>query len=229
MYISINFAYLGFLESQRICSESALKIGGFDRAISYGIKDLDPEFLKLTHFQHRRGFGFWVWKPYLIYKTLMETNIGDVIAYIDSGASWASNIKPYIDHMTGDILAFQLKSSKDTETANTKKELLLYMDMDRPEVLNSRQILGGYSIWKNTENSRNVAKEWLDIASKKYLIDDTTCLYNHLGFTDHRHDQSIWSLLCKKKGIQYIEDPSEWGSNSTPGLVRLVNCTRLNK
>ena len=31
------------------------------------------------------------------------------------------------------------------------------------------------------------------------------------GFKDHRHDQSIWSLLCKKYNIEPHKLISQWG------------------
>jgi hypothetical protein len=40
----INYADQTYYKSQKQNTESALKIGGFDEVISYGVKDLDQEF-----------------------------------------------------------------------------------------------------------------------------------------------------------------------------------------
>ena len=34
---------------------------------------------------------------------------------------------------------------------------------------------------------------------------------NYPGFIDHRHDQSVISLISKKRGIEKFRDPSQYG------------------
>jgi hypothetical protein len=36
---------------------------------------------------------------------------------------------------------------------------------------------------------------------------------NSLEFKDHRHDQSILSLLVKKYNIEIFRDPTQWGNS----------------
>ncbi len=51
--------------------------------------DLDTNFKhvlkKLTSNGKKKGFGYFMWKPYLVKKILEEINYGDVINYMDIG------------------------------------------------------------------------------------------------------------------------------------------------
>ena len=34
---------------------------------------------------NRRGYGYWLWKPYIIKKTMEEMKDGDILLYLDCG------------------------------------------------------------------------------------------------------------------------------------------------
>ena len=46
--------------------------------------------------------------------------------------------------------------------------------------------------------------EWLDVFYKRFdLVDDTVSKLKNLnGFIENRHDQSVFSLLCKKNNLK---------------------------
>ena len=70
--IAINFGSACCKNSQQINCKSAIKIGGFDICIMFGPESIDAEFKKrnidplLKH--NKRGYGYWIWKPYIILK-----------------------------------------------------------------------------------------------------------------------------------------------------------------
>jgi len=52
------------------------------------------------------------------------------------------------------------------------------------------------------KKTRDLVNEWYSVACKYNLIDDSPSIKpNAEGFKEHRHDQSIFSLLTKKYGI----------------------------
>ena len=60
----------------------------FDSVDIFTEKNLDKDFkqkhksiLKLGS----RGYGYWIWKPYIIHKMLQKMNAGDFLLYIDAG------------------------------------------------------------------------------------------------------------------------------------------------
>ena len=42
---------------------------------------------------NKRGYGYWLWKPYLIMKTLEQMNDNDILVYADCGCEIESNKK----------------------------------------------------------------------------------------------------------------------------------------
>ena len=58
----------------------------------------DDEFkvaLKNTKFSSiyniEKGYGFWLWKPYIIYKHLCKLNDNDILIYSDPGGNFPIN------------------------------------------------------------------------------------------------------------------------------------------
>ena len=68
----------------------------FDKTILYTDIDLknDSEFWnKHSNFilKNKKGFGYWLWKPYIIKKTIAQMKDGDILLYLDAGCEF--NIK----------------------------------------------------------------------------------------------------------------------------------------
>ena len=90
------------------------------------------------------------------------------------------------------------------------------MNCDNSDYYDSKQRLGGYSLWKKTPFTMKFINEWLVLSTDERLITDikNTLGENNLdGFIDHRHDQSIFSLLTKKYKLEAYRDPSQFGNN----------------
>lgn len=202
----INFAHNRYLKSQEYCSQSAKQVG-FDEIISYRDKDIDHEFKNKNSyiFSQARGYSYWLWKPYFIDKTLEKMQDGDLLVYSDSGSYYQSSVQPLIDRIKNDkhgVLSFELNGLFEKEY--TKRDAFILMDLDKDKYTQSSQREATY-IWiiKN-DFTVNLVKEYLEFAQNENIITDlpNTMGENYPGFKDHRHDQSIWSLLCKKYDIE---------------------------
>ena len=113
MKLLINYANYLFRESQRLNTTSGKEIGLFDEVISYSPSDIDPNFFKKNRkiLVQKKGNGYWLWKPYLIKKTLESMKYGDFLFYCDSGAYFINSVDPLIDisQETGqEIIVFDL-------------------------------------------------------------------------------------------------------------------------
>lgn len=63
----------------------AAKRFGFDRAFAYNVSIMTEAFReKYRHILGlKRGAGYWMWKPYVILKTLLdEATWGDYLCYV---------------------------------------------------------------------------------------------------------------------------------------------------
>ena len=213
----INYANGRYIESQKYCSNSAISVG-FDKVISYNINDIDSEFkTKNNHIlSQKRGAGYWIWKPYLINKTFEMMLDGDLLVYSDSGSYYQSSVNPLIDKIISDkhgVLSFELKGL--IEKDYTKKDAFVLMGLDEPIYTESSQREATYIWLVKNDFTKSLINEYLNFAQNENIITDmvNTKGDNYDTFKDHRHDQSIWSLLCKKYEIEPHRLISQHGSH----------------
>ena len=215
--ILINFANYNFYSAQERNSISGFSIGNFHEVIQYRPKDIDRRFLQLNKdiLSHKRGAGYWLWKPYFIRKTLIELQFGDYLCYSDSASYFINPIDSLIEvceESGQSILPFELFFP---EKKYTKRDALILINVDRPEITETKQRLADCILFKKTPETIAWVEEYLHYGQDPSAITD---IPNQLGFPnypefiEHRHDQSIFSLLTKKYHFQAFRDPSQWGN-----------------
>jgi hypothetical protein len=149
-----------------------------------------------------RGYGYWIWKPYLIMKTFEKMNNNDILLYLDAGCELPNNEKN-----KDKILELINKCNENNilytrtghnEKMYTKMDLIDYMNMNNDNIKNSTENQSGFIFVKKNEKTVQFINEWYTIACNYHLIDDSpSILQNDPSFVEHRHDQSIFSLLTK--------------------------------
>ena len=241
MKILINYANYIFENSQKECSKSALNIGGFDRVIEYGPKDIDINFYKENKniLKNIIGNGYWLWKPYIILKTLLrdDIKIGDYVVYADSGSRFVGSINIFIDemqHLNQDILLFS--SSGQLSIKWVKRDIFIELDCDYPKYHNDIQLEGGFQIIKKSQFSIDFYKQLLNICTIPGLIDDSPSkAQNYKEFIENRHDQAILSLYYHKKNLKLSSLENSLVISVTRKKDRkhniyiwLLNCYQLN-
>jgi len=81
-------------------------------------------------------------------------------------------------------------------------DLIKKMDMNKDEFLNTRQRQAGTLLFLVCKETRQLINEWYELACDYHNIDDSPSISENLiGFREHRHDQSIFSLLSKKYNL----------------------------
>ncbi len=211
---------------KRICKEAQdLKI--FHEIIGKTDLDLknDKEFWdKHGSFieNNNRGYGYWVWKSYIVLRQLEKMNNNDILLYCDSGCHLNPNglrrlveyIKMVNDSEYG-ILSFQMEYLEHTWTKND-----LFVEMNTPDEHKiSGQHVGGIFILKKTERIINLFKECYKYVSNYHLVDNSPSITpNHSSFIEHRHDQSILSLLFKKYGTVALPDETYFADWQKDGI-----------
>jgi len=220
----LNFATPNFYKSQRGLNRSALKYG-IDECISYNFRDLKKTafyWKNKSILDQKRGAGYWLWKPYYILDTFGKIQEGDVVIYSDSGLEIIDDLQPLINIcLSGaDLMVFQVHDkgaedgSKHLNRRWTKRDCFVLMGADTEEYHNGGQVAGTYQVY--LKNERNIAfvEEWLSYCQDARILTDrpNTCgLDNFPEFADHRHDQSILSILTKRHNIEVFRDLSQFG------------------
>jgi hypothetical protein len=87
-----------------------------------------------------------------------------------------------------------------------------------------------FFLCKKNDFSTFIANEWQRWISDFHMVADEfvspSVSPNYPEFKEHRHDQSIFSLLCKKHRIDFMEDITEWGDPSERKTPQIVSHTR---
>ena len=177
-----------------------------------------------------RGYGYWVWKSYLILQRLHQIPEGDILVYADAGCSINSGGKArfndYIDMLNtteSGVLAFQLEHKT---RGYTKRKVYDYFGMS-PETDDSLQNLATIILLKKNANSLKLVTEWNEIMQKYHLINDYGVSNEHPEFVENRHDQSIWSMLLKTYPHIELRDETYFGEDWNNGAKYPILATRL--
>eukprot|EP00122_Pirum_gemmata_P006987 Pgem_evm1s6404 len=149
-------------------------------------------------------------------KELERLEMGDVIVYLDSGCSLQVNDKSkkrfleYL-HMVdagGVNTKFSIlnmnQGMRQVEWKWTKMDLFDYMNISNitdSNIIKTSQYFAGVNVIRKSTLSYYMVKQWYQIGKAqgyRFINDSESKLPNPTGFKEHRHDQSIWSLVRKK-------------------------------
>lgn len=221
---------------QRISQEA--RAMGFDSVEVFGPENLPKEFLEKTypHILHPRGAGYWLWKSWLLKKTFEKMNDGDYCVYADAGCHvnihGKKRMMEYFQMITDDesgFLAFELEGFMEKMFTNTK--CLEFFNINEQDPIRDTGILvGGILFLRKCKNSQIIVDEFYKIATENPdLFSDVHNTYKPCAeFRDHRHDQSVLSLIRKKHGCVII--PDETYSENWQELIHVpILATRIRQ
>lgn len=199
MIKGLTFADYKMSTSAMRCRNSMLN-NGVDECQIWCPNDIDIEFRRLNYeiFNQERGVGYWLWKPYIIYQTLLNAQDGDVIVYSDAGIEFIDNVNHIIGRMDQEVFLFnngwpQINWCK----ADVMWQINRWVVFETFKDVNQAQASNIFII--NSARSRRFVKEWLLWCQMPGLIDDSPSFTeNHQHFAEHRHDQAILTALAIK-------------------------------
>lgn len=212
--------------------KEAKSLNIFDKIIVYTPKDLPIQIKASPLMNYKKGGGYWIWKPYIIWKTLQDNPDSSVI-YLDSGCSvlQSNEWNEYFELIkTHDTILFQYRNDFDYQwdklwpTATTK--IINWTKLSTQEYFDGliksndwhsyEKIMGGFIICKNSKNE--FIDQWLKISLfKPELVTDpfgNELENQNIDFIEHRHDQSIITPLAyyffnKKNKLIILPETSE--------------------
>jgi len=238
--ILFSFASLDLKKSVNRLREQAFNSGYYDNINIITPADFDQETKliakDLIKKGKKRGYGYWFWKPFFLSKIMKNIDYGDIIHYTDIGChinkTTSNRFYEYLDIITDKnkwLLAFQYHTDNirlldnivfpnREEFKYTKSDLFQHFKCtNNKEITHTPQFWAGSFFIKKHSNSENFLINWNKIFEEKlYLIDDTPSKEkNFSGFIENRHDQSVFSILCKKNFIESLSAyECDWGEKN---------------
>lgn len=204
--VAINYADMQFTKSQKMNTWSLKNRGHADKIINYNRECIDDVFMEKNRdiLIEQIGGGYWLWKPYIVKKTLDSMKMGDILFYLDSGAMVRKQLQVHVEFMDKNSLDLLCFSTPFREKSWTKKEVLEeYFERDGMDV-EGLQIEATYFLIRKTKKTVDFVQEWLDLCCvRKNIANNEDGREGH-----HRNDQSLFSYVCKKYGYTPFKSPS---------------------
>ena len=165
------------------------------------------EFARL----HPRGYGYWVWKPWVILQVMKQAQPGDVVVYLDAGCtvhtSPASKLRYqwYLDRIRhqGTLLFHE-----SPEFYWTKRDVIEHFQLNEDDI-ESGQIVGTVQGHLVAQSGIEFVQSWLrtcTMDSGRLLLDVLSKANEDKRFIEHRHAQSVLSCFGKTHKIETLPD-----------------------
>ena len=199
-----------YLSAFRLCRSAWGR--GVDRFRLWTPRDLPADFRRgHKHIlRQKRGAGYWLWKPFIILQTMREAAEGDVVIYSDARMEILGDLSPLVEiALRNKIVLFS--SCLFLQKEWTKRDAFVLLDADAPRYWDVKQLMAGFMVLQNSARTREFVAKWLAAMSDERVLTDApnrAGLPNFPGFRDHRHDQSVLTILATRENIDIFRDPA---------------------
>lgn len=168
-----------------------------------------------------RGYGYWLWKPYLIRRLFERLNEGDIVVYVDAGCELNPDIAclqslldrtanqgltvadaraPLMQWNSTDYLfenGTLLVDPGHDHNHYVKADLLLKFKATS-DSFDRQMCVAGIVAYRKSPEIVGFVDAWYQLAqvdNYHFLDDSPSVSPDHPKFVEHRHDQAIFSLL----------------------------------
>jgi hypothetical protein len=231
----VSFASSNLKKSAKRIERQAAELCVFDGVYILDESDLTPDFtMRFKDYLKFdiRGYGYWCWKPQIILQILNKMRDGDILQYADVGChlniNGLSRLEDYFkaakDARTG-ILAFQAKPPECPfnydgrnlldlkDEKYIKGDVLEYFNVREIDEITKTQTIGAGVIFvRKCSDSMRIIQCWLDVIKTDFsLLDDTPSVTSNMpAFIEHRHDQALFSIICKLNFVETFSAYEYW-------------------
>lgn len=179
--------------------------GFFDKVLCHDESKLPTSFLDYAK-RNPRGYGFWRWKHMICGGIIDNINLGDYLVYADAGCAINpyGNMKRWLEIADEKgMVSFELGKGM-TERKYTKMETMKKLNLER--FIDTPQLMSTIFVAKRTRSTTGVLDYARSCAMNMPEIYDDYTENEDPEFVDHRHDQSVFSLLRKLYEFESIPD-----------------------
>lgn len=158
------------------------------------------------------SFGF-AYKAICLYDTLQMIDAGDVVLLVDSNHVIAEYPNLFIDIARANDICTRDHIWTYYPNKNwTRRDTFINMNCDTERYWNAPQMQGNLIGAMKSEFSLRFVREFLDYSLNYDVMFGRDVHPNFPEYIDHRHDQSILSILREKYGIPYFNRTANVGA-----------------
>lgn len=173
-----------------------------------------------------RGFGWFVWKPYVISHALSRCDPGDIVLYVDGDTYPISDLSPLYtecDRIGGVMLFNEMGCS---HSRWCKRDCFIRMEMDEWRYRNVDHACARFMLFQNPV--RYVPEYCIDKPKcvwhfleewQKFCLDPIANTFDvsvlapeHPEFHEHRCEQAILTNCATRRGLKLYRTPCQAGA-----------------
>lgn len=221
MTLYITFSGATYDATTRAIVERAKRVGADAVRVYDDRWLLDQDFYRenqwlWTH-PHRRGFGWYAWKPYIIWHALSTLSDGDLVLYTDADTVPIAPLDPLFDQCERDGGIMLFASENHYQADWCKGDCYAVMGRrERPSQEPAgvaRFLLFQKGPWRTTQ----FLMEWLTYCVNRLAntFDPSVIEPDAPSFIEHRAEQAILTNMAQKFGLRLYREACQAG-NTTP-------------
>lgn len=199
-----------YFRNQNAVAQYALN-KGVDFILNYRKSHIDQKFFEKNRsiFNEKVGAGMWLWKPYIILRTLESAPDDSIIIYVDASFKIRKPISRFLEQMgQDDILLVQ--DQDRLNGAFVKGDTFQFLNCKDDSCRQSPHLWSALIVVRNSPRSRAFIKAWLDACENEKALNATPYhqMPNYPEFKWHQFDQSVLSLIYHKypDGIKILKE-----------------------
>ena len=211
----MTFANKDYMKTDRIAKQ-AKELNVFDKIMQLNENDI-TEYIK-KHYKfismHRPGFGLWIWKPKVIYNTLIKMKERDILVYCDAGMyinkKGKDRFKFYINQLDKHDMVVFSTSNKYKAQQYVKNDAIMecYPEFNKEW---TTYCYAGIMIIKKTQKSLELIKDWLGLCENYHFLDKASSTKHRdlSHYCGNDCDNGLFNLCLSKYKIHFTITPDE--------------------
>lgn len=193
-----------FFQNQNALAQSAIN-RGVDFIFNYRKSHIDKEFYEKNKaiLDEKCGAGYWLWKPYVILKTLESTPEGSIIVYADSGSIFTGSISPilkYLDQYDGVLYRYSENAFSTTDKIIDPQVAEELKVTDYSDFKTKKHLWAGFMVLRNCATTKAFVKQWLELCQNPNFL-------KGYGKGHHLHDQALFNTIFLKNPEKLVALP----------------------
>lgn len=161
---------------------------------------------------HKRGFGWYAWKPLIIWDALSKLEDGDFVLFTDADCYPIADFSILFDLCCrdGGIMLFAAQGHRHYKWC--KKDCYLAMGQDDPKYRDVQAGVARFMVFqKGSWRTTQFLMEWIAycVNPAATTFDPSVMAPENEGFIEHRTEQAIMTNLAHKYGLKLYREADE--------------------
>lgn len=169
---------------------------------------------------HKRGFGWYAWKPFIVLDALERAKDGDVVMFTDADTFPVDDFSVLYETCArdGGVMLFKAGGNVNrrfTQAQWCKRDCYIAMNQDEPRYYEAEAGVARFMLFQKGQwRAQQFLMEWLTYCVNPLAttFDPSILADEPEGFVEHRTEQAIMTNLAHKYGFKLYREACELGN-----------------